>query len=403
MKPESATLYGVSGLLLLSALCVGGRHYVDSRPEPARAPTAKAVAMLPTDSGQGMNALLKPMTKPGDSSPLVGQMRAIHAMVTQVDRTKALLALMADFKREDWKRAFAAIDELGIQRNFIGRDTILSGWTEVDPDAAMDWAIENKEAVANVLRTWLSNDPDGALGFLESEKGKRSIEMWRNLIASAVSGLGNDLPRLARAIRSIPEKERIMVGPYLKPDFKLVSHGTLKPWVEAWDPESKGWVVEILLRNLPGSEAKLALARDFPEYAGPEKYGPIYGAWMKENEAEALAAFAEMEPGPLHKAALFAAVGHMYSSGRLAEAFELYEKWPAEVGQPFLSELLLCERAENAELILGKIPLHDAESLRLNRYRVALEMWFQKEPDAARKWLKENELPEIVRKEWEGK
>ena len=403
MKPESATLHAVSGLLLMSALCVGGRFYVDGKPDATQVLPAKSAKAFEAAVEPKRSALPKPVVKPGDSSPLVSQLRAIQALATKIDRTKALLELTAGFKsEEDWRRAFAALGELAMRRGFGGWDVILSAWAESDPHAAMSYAIESKVGTNHVLDTWLSGDPDGALAFLESGEGKQEIEIWRNLIASTVSRLGGDLPRMERALRAIPEKERRMVAPYLRPVF-TVPYETVKPWVAALDAWAKDTVVGMLLRSVPGVQAKLAVAADFPEQAGPEKYSSIYGAWMKENEAEAMAAFEAMEPGPMHKAALRAALMHFYSSARVGDALGLYKKWPAEVGQPFLSDLLLCERVEDAEVILEAIPLHQSESLRLNRYRAALSMWFEKEPEAVRKWLKENEVPEIIRKEWEGK
>jgi hypothetical protein len=43
------------------------------------------------------------------------------------------------------------------------------------------------------------------------------------------------------------------------------------------------------------------------------------------------------------------------------------------------------------------------DSLRLPLYRCALELWFKEDPQAARKWLAENEVPEQVHREFEGK
>ncbi|QJE98864.1 hypothetical protein [Luteolibacter luteus] len=404
MKPESATLYAVSGLLLLSALCVGGRIYVDEKGGAAALPPAKPAKALGDPAPEvARGALPKPMARPGDSSPLVSQLRAILALGTTIDRTKALLALTAGFKDpEDWRRALTALDELGVRRGFSGWDVIMYAWAESDPLTAMTYSIENKVGTDYVMEIWLSVDPDGALAYLESPEGKQEIQIWRNLVGSTMNRLGGDLPRLERLLKAIPENERRMVAPYLKTKF-TAPYETLKPWVGSLDPWLKEAVVRMLMQGLPDMQQKLVVAADFPEQVGAQGQSMIYAAWMKENEAEAMAAFDAMEEGPSHKAALGAAMMHYYRSARLAEALELYKKWPEEVGQPFLSDLLLCERVEDAEVILASIPLHQSESLRLNRYRVALEMWFSKEPDAVRKWLAENEVPEIVRKEWDGK
>lgn len=403
MRPESATLYAVSGLLLISVLCVGGRLYVNTQPAPGHASPGKPPKTFEPAADLVKSSLPKPVVRAGDSSPLVSQMRAIVALATSIDRTKALLELTAGFRREeDWKTALAVLEELSARRNPSLLDLILTAWTEADPQAAMNHAIESKSGMERVLAAWIASDPDGVLSYLASAEAKEKPEIWRTLVTTAGNLFGGDLPRLERLLKSIPEDERVRVLTYLKPKITAPLE-SIKPWVASLDPWMKDTVVRMLMQSQSDMKGRLAIAADFPEQIGPREQSLIYASWMKENEAEAMTAFEAMEPGPQHQAALGAAIMHYYQSARVKDALGLYQKWPEQVGQSFLSDLLLCERPEDAEVILAAIPLHQSESLRLNRYRVALEMWSQKDPEAARKWLEENEVPEIVRKEWEGK
>ena len=402
MKPETATVLTVTLLLAGSALCLGVRHAIDTPSESAWTPEdrigGRARSVVEAGKTSGMEP---PAAGPSGPEAMTKQLRSLLLTANDADRTRALLELVSRFETGDWPLALEALAKIDIVLGSPGYDLILFAWTEADPEAAMAWATQ-KQIGYYAIRAWIGKDPDAALAFLTSPASGDPSSQWSRM-ARAIEVLGDDLPRIAKLISATQGSQRLMLVQQARPNFGKISPETAKAWVDSLDPSLKDHGLNLLLTNLQGVEAKLALARDFPDEIGPEKYGSIYDAWMKSDEAAALASFESLEPGRLHRAALLGVAHGLCRNGKFPEAIALTKRWPEETTDLLLSDLMIGRGTKNAALVLGEIPRLKSESLRLDRYRHALEPWLKEDPEAAKKWLRENEVPEQIRKEFEGR
>jgi hypothetical protein len=403
MKPETATTLAVSLLLAGSALCVGGRYTIDRQNAAAQsgANRTAASAHVPEKSQPAAKAE-RAAARPSDPETSAKRLRAILATSNQADGMRALLEWVSDFKDEDWPVAMEAFDKVGIGSGGPSYVLILSTWTELDPQAAMAWAISKDGRESYVIRAWMGKDPDEAMAFIKSLDKDRS-ELKMSLVTEAIGMLGGDLPRIGQLLMDVPERSRAMLVQQAHPKISNVPPETLYAWADSFETPLRGQVLSLILSNLQGAEPKLALAQRFPEEIGPEKYGSIYRDWFNADESGVMEELESLQPGPMHGAAVFGIAHGLSMKGRLPEAIALTKRWPEEITQYFLADLLLCSDVKHAPLILAEIPRLKNDELKVNRYHCALEPWLKENPEAARKWLAENEVPEQVRREFEGK
>ena len=329
----------------------------------------------------------------------------LHAILVagrQADRTRALLELVKGFRSEDWPRALEELDRLGLRRGTSAWDLIIAAWVECDPQAAMAWTIRDKGGMATTAFTaWMEGDIESALGYLESPQNREPIEVWRNLMRTASEQGVNELERLGRLLAAIPEEEMRMMQ--LDPKLEKIAPEEVRAWISTLDPKTRKQAIQLLKWSLKDLEAKLALAHDFPDEVGPEYYGAIHGKWMETDETAALASFETLEPGPVHQAALAGISMTLGRCGRFEEAFALTRRFPQEATHLLLTDLMNECDLDHPELVLQEIPRLEYEWSRLQRYRATLQLWLGRDPEAARRWMRENEIPVQVRRELEGK
>lgn len=402
MKPQTATTLTISMLLVGSALCVGARYTIDrhNAAVEAKKDQTAALSRVPEDSRKTLKPE-RPMATPSNSEAMAQRLRAIFATSNDADRVRALLDLVSGFKGDDWALALDTMKEIGVSTGSAGHHMIISAWTESDPQAAIAWALDRKME-SYVIPVWIQKDPDAAIAFLKSADNLQSRDKVL-LFAGAMSVLGEDLPRLREILMAVPEKSGRMLVEQAHPKISKIPADTLYAWADSFEGARREQAMHLLLTNLEGVEAKLAFARRFPDDIGPAKYGTIYKDWVTSDEAGALKALEGLEPGPLHQSALCGIAHGLHMKGRLAESLALTRRWPEEITPSFLSDLLFISDIKDAPLVLAEIPRLQDGPLKVNRYQCVLEPWFKEAPEAARKWLAENEVPEQVRKEFEGK
>jgi len=403
MKPETATIVTVGLLLAGSAWCVGARVATDRERANQQGRESKGEAALraPEETRKTVKTE-RPAPLPSDPDALAARLRAMLRTSNQSDSTRALLELVPTLKDGDWPLVLEALDKIGMVWGSNGHALIIYAWTERDPQAAMAWAKSRNGGESYVMRAWIGKDPDAALAYLKSVAGDRSTPNVL-MLAGAVGAFGKDLPRIRELLMAVPERSSRMLVQQAHPQLTGIPADTLYAWADGFEGPRRESVMELLLTNLEGVDAKLSLARRFPDDIGPEKYGSIYREWFNADEAAAFKALEELEPGPLHKSAVFGVTCALYQKRRLPEAIALTKRWPEEISQVFLSDLLLIDEMKHAELILAEIPRLQNDELKVNRYHCVLDPWFKENPEKARKWLAENEVPEQVRKEFEGR
>lgn len=329
----------------------------------------------------------------------------LHAILVTgrpADRTRALLDLIQDFRSEDWSQALEALDRFGLRRGTLAWDLIIAAWVESDPHTAMAWTIRDNGGMARTaLTAWMEDDIESALVYLESPQSREPIEVWRFLMRTASEQGVNELPRLGRLLAAIPEEQMRMMQ--LSPRLENIPPERLKAWVTDLEPGVRKHAIQLLKWSLKTLEAKLALGRDFPDEVGAEYYGAIHGKWMETDEAAALASFETLELGPVHQAALAGISMELGRKGRFEEAFALTRRFPQEATHLLLTDLMNECDLDDPELVLQEIPRLEYEWSRLERYRATLQLWLDRDPEAARRWMSENEVPVQVRRDLEGK
>lgn len=405
MKPETATVITVTLLLAASALCVGARHVADRQHASAAARSGKAGTLDrgPEESRKTLKVVWTPAL-PSDPDAMTARLRALARTSNEADRNRVVLELIPPLKDGDWPLVLETLGKIGVVWGTNGHGLILSAWSETDPQAAMAWVRKEKGegSESYVVQAWLGKDPDAALAFLKTlSKDLSTINQL--ILARGIGSLGGDLPRISELLMAVPEGHCRFLTQQSRVRLSGLPAETLCAWADSFEGIRRKAVMELVLDNLEGMEAKLALAQRFPDDIAPEKYASIYVEWAKSDEAAALAALESIEPGPTHQAVLGGVLLGLNAKRKAPEMFALTRRWPEEIMDGFLADLILDAGTEHAALSLAETPRIKSEPLRLNRYSIVLGDWFRTDPEAARKWLAENEVPEQVRKEFEGK
>lgn len=401
MKPQTATIASVSILLVLAALCVGGRQYVDARQESAHHSAPHTVAPLAPHHQSESPIAGRPGKSLAASNPDLFKKQLRNALLTQdeAQRTRALLDLFTRFTEEDWEPALAAVQAMGIGRGYSGWVFILSAWAEVAPARALEWAIQAKAGSGAALQTWIARDPDAAMSYLASRQGA-DWDTSAALHAGAINALENDLPRLGRLLGGIQDQKIRESAVYrARLEFKNYSPETLKAWLTTLDPVAKPCGFQIVMKALPGFEEKAAFVRDFPDLTEPYHHTQIYGAWAKVDPEAASAALEKMEPGTLQTHAMMGVAHALSGKGDAAGAFALTHRYPREIKNVFLSDLINETMDTHPELAIAEIPRLEYEFSKVGQYGHVLARWLRKDRAAAKEWLEENEIPYQVRKE----
>ncbi|WP_367872026.1 hypothetical protein [Luteolibacter sp. Populi] len=432
MKARTATIAVVSLLLGMSALSVGGRHYADSkasqkapdRPAKAKSQESPASSFLPVPTE-------KQDLPPLEGDGLAKQLRALAAMENDADRIQGVFDLVSRFKPEDWKRALSneclrIWSKPGRPEPGGVEQLLVAAWTEADPDAAMEWAKARGFRGFMVTTAWIGKDPDALLDYF-----KRTFKNDNNgnvtpMIGKAIEALGNDLPRIARAIREVPEEWKDYVTLHARPTFKNLTMAEMRPFVDSLDPPFKTQGFHLLLAGLPGHEARLSLLREFPDLVEPWSSHAVYHEWVKSDLPGALKSLEEIAPGKTRESALRGALGGLARQDDLSLLFSTMRRYSDEIPEERMAGLIAgavdndnnrsgsmfipdeFEKPEtprptsgNAAIALAEVPRIQSEELRAQLYRHVITGWMVEDRAAAKKWLEQNELPEGMRKEFE--
>lgn len=427
MKARSATIAIVSLLLGMSALGIGARYHADTRAagKEARRP-AKA---MPGESRSALPLVPLALTEvpalEGDG--LAKQLRALAAIPNDADRAQAVLELVAHFKPKDWKRALSneslrLISKPGPPEPGGVQELLVAAWTEVDPEAAMAWARAQGFRGFMVTAAWIGKDPDAALDYFKRTFKNNNNGNVTPMIGKAIDALGDDLPRIARAIREVPEEWQEYATLHARPSFKNLTMPEMKSFVESLDPPFKTQGFHLLLNGLPGHEARLALLREYPDLAQPWSYHPIYKEWVKSDLPGALKSLEDIAPGKARESALDGALGGLAREDDLSPLFATMKRFPADITEERMAELIAGAVAnennrsghlfissefekpdsprpatKNAALALAEVPRIQSEYLREQLYQHLLTGWLIEDRAAAKEWLGRNELPEGLR------
>ena len=432
MKARTATLALVSLLLGMSALSVGGRLYVDAQAskqppdQPAKAKSEEAQSTPPPAVPAGK---AKAPSLEGDG--LLKQLQALMLIQNEADRTQAVLELVSHFKPEDWQRALSRearriVSKPGPPEPGGIEGLIIAAWTEVDPEAAIKHFKAQGFLGFQVITAWIGKDPDAALDYMRDNFKNGNDGNVSAMVGKAIEALGDDLPRIARAIREVPEDCREL-GPWrAQPEFKNLQPAEIKAFLDSLDPPFKQHGLDLLLRGLKDHEARLALLRDHPDAAEPWTRYPIYKEWPKSDLPAALQSIEQMEVGKTREAAIRGILTGLAREEDLSALFSTMRRFHADIHEERMADLIagavsndtnrsgqrftiyeeekpLTPRptTRNAARALAEVPQIQSEAIRDQLYRHLITCWLAEDPAAAKEWLGRNELPEELRKEFE--
>ncbi|QJE98427.1 hypothetical protein [Luteolibacter luteus] len=431
MKARTATIAIISLLLGMSALSVGGRLYVDaqaSKQSSGQHPRAKARKAESTPLPSVPAGQTKAPPLEGDG--LIKQLQALMAIGNEADRTQGVLELVSHFKPEDWQRALSRetlqmMSKPGPTEAGSIADLIIAAWTEVDPEAAMEWSGAQGYRGFRVITAWIGKDPDAALDYLRDHMKNGNDGNVTAMVGKAIDALGDDLPRIARAIREVPEDCREF-GPWrAQPQFGNLQPGDIKAFLDSLDPPFKFHGLDLLLRGLKDHEARLAVLREYPDAAQPWSYHPIYKEWPKSDLPAARQSVEQMEAGEAREAALRGLLTGLAREDDLSELFSTMRRFLDDISEEQMADLIAGAASNdnnrsgvrfipdeaarpatprpttrNAAIALAEVPGIQSEALREQLYRHIIEGWLVEDRNAAKEWLGRNELPERLRKEF---
>jgi hypothetical protein len=399
VKEQTACLTLVAVLLAASGLCVGTRYSADLRRKEDATRASHATSTADPVLEKGNTATGKKAFRPaGDPQTLASRLRSALATVSFAGQSRALFALADGLTPDEWPVAIKILADLGTDAG-AHEQLLLQVWAEKDLPAALSWAAgADADAREMILRSWFRKDPDAALDFLLSAEGKRHRD-WKLSMAHMMSQLGRDVRHLARIAAALPDHERRFILEQAGMVFPSEQPEAVAKWLDSFEPALRSEMLGFRMKGLHRFEDKIALAHAFPDDLAPDHYASLYREWVAVDKDAAATVLQSMEPGDVKEAAYHGVVTGLFEKRQIPEAVEAFRAYPEYANGVLLGELLLYFDVKHAELLMSLVPEVKNPHLRLARYRELLGQWLRAEPDAARKWMAENEVPEQVRQQ----
>lgn len=407
MKSSSTTIWATGLLLLASVLCIGLRETLDAR----QAEKESSSRVNHDHAGVSLAGERRPAGRTGEAdhhsaATLEKQLLSITRIANPAERRHRLLDLMDGFGPGDWPVALAGLRSLGVSPNDLGFRTMLEGWAEADPGAAMFWSRDvfgtgkdpqlARVADEVIFSAWLLKDRQSAIDYLLGPAGE--IGRREALATGVVRSFGADLTGLARFLNEMPEGIRPSVIEKTGGDFPAIAPELRRDWIASLSPDLQKSVLPQILKTIADPGGQLALLQEYLTALGPEYRSGIYTRWVKNDAAAALASLAELPPGPGHAAAVAGTGIGLANAGRFSEAAALGRTWPDEVSDSFYSEILQQVPAKDREAAVNVATGMKDEANRSRELSSQLMYWNMEDPAAAKAWMKTHEVPEPLRR-----
>lgn len=320
------------------------------------------------------------------------------------ERNVALLALIDTLSPAQFLSVAQSFDRLNVIKDRPNEyEVFLRAWAKVDPREALATSRHSTP----ILSTWVATDPEGALGWVESNH--RNENHYNNLLGGVIEGLAShDIGRATELLKTLPRSEaqsralRTLV-------LQLKDTKEAEAWVstiedEALRSDAYAYSAESLMRKNP-SEAAEWLA-GLGDVDALKRVGlSVTSDWYWDQPEEATAWVNTLPPEAMSQAAE-GITGHLAEKDLIQAAEYLSQMMRSHPEVNFdepITRLLYDAKRDDIEIAAIWVGgLSEAEQRR--HYPRILGKWQKDAPEAANEWISQNraDLPEAVLTEFLG-
>ena len=411
-----ALILGTAWTLSLGAAYFIGNGSSDPAPEPTSSPNRTAAASsksnrtTPGSSTTSSSARKSSSSSAGlrivaDRDPRVAVME-LSALTDPIARVQGFLALVDSLGPNEFLDVVKDFRSTGMQGDERRTEyaILLHAWGRSDPESALAYTIENtgtQFARQTVLSSWSSYDPDAAIAFAEANhEGERANPLMVGVIKGIV---GDDLNRATTLLQTLPRSgERGDALSAMIPHLLAEGVDNAIIWSngitdEALRSGALSFIARDIAEDNPAQAAEILMTAT-DENSRLRAVDNIAEAWARQ-DLDAAIAFAEDLDPKLRAEAAEGVVGQMVGKDPI-RASQWMESLAASGTNIDSSIRTFAWRAisDEPELVANWIGQMEDTRHSERTYHQILGRWVSNDPEAARAWIANTELPESVQR-----
>jgi len=330
------------------------------------------------------------------------RIEAIMRGENALDRGRALLAYIDQLGPDEFEDAVAHFRSLGITQDRMGEYAmLLTAWAKADPIKALDYAQANTQgdfARNTILSSWASADPEAAIRWATNNHTGDGPNPY---LAGVIRGLAaQDPARATELLTSMPRsQERGQALDGILPHLLAMGAAETREWINKIDDESlrNGALERSAVRMAaidPEMAADMLLAN--PGQAADRRFDDVYQQWASKDQAAALASMNALPKGNMRSNALRGIVSNTALANPQA-AVALLDTYAGDVNDRVIRSAAWSSFRQDPSVTAGLISRYSDPATQNRMYRRTLNVWLDRDPEAAKAWINSNPLPENVR------
>jgi len=319
-----------------------------------------------------------------------------------LDRGRALLAYIDQLGPDDFEDAVAHFRSLGITESRMGEYAmLLTAWAKTDPIKALEYAQANTQgdfARNTILSSWASADPEAAIRWATTN---HTGDGPNPHLAGVIRGLAaQDPARATELLTSMPRsQERGQALDGMLPHLLAMGAAETRDWINQIDDESlrNGALERSAVRIAaldPEIAADMLLAN--PGQAADRRFDDVYQQWASKDQAAAFASMNRLPRGEMRSNALRGILSNTALANPQA-AVTLLDTYSGDVNDRVIRSVAWSAFAQDPSVTADLIARYSDPDTQNRMYRRTLNVWLDRDPDAAKAWINSNPLPENVR------
>lgn len=318
-----------------------------------------------------------------------------------LDRSRALLAFIDQLGPDDFEDAVAHFRSLGITEDRMGEYAmLLNAWAATDPIRALEYAQANTRgdfARNTVLTSWATADPEAAIRWANANhEGDGANPHLPGVIRGIAA---SDTGRATELLTSMPRStERGQALDGIIPHLLALGAEEARDWINNIDDDSlRNGALERSATRIaaidPAMAADMLIAN--PGRATDRRLNNVYREWANQDQGAALSAMSALPQGDLRSNALRGIVSSAARENPQA-AVALLDSHQGDVNDRVIRTAAWSSFRQDPATSADLISRYSDPRTQERMYRRTLDVWLDRDSDAARNWINSNPLPESV-------
>lgn len=373
---------------------------LDTRPARPGQPLAGNDSALRRDADQRRSARDDRATPEDRNTRLEAIVRGENAL----DRSRSLLAFIDQLGPDDFEDAVAHFRSLGITEDRMGEYALLlTAWAKADPIKALEYAQANTQgdfARTTILSSWASADPEAAIRWATNN---HTGDGPNPHLAGVIRGIAaQDPARATDLLTSMPRsRERGQALDGILPHLIALGAEETRNWINKIDDESlrNGALERSAVRIAstdPAMAADMLIAN--PSEAADRRLDDVYQAWASQDPSAALTSMNALPAGDLRSNALRGIVSNTARENPQAVA-ALLDTYSGDVNDRVIRSAAWSSFRQDPSVSADLISRYSDPGTQSRMYRRTLNVWLDRDPEAAKAWIDTNPLPDNVRED----